>query len=247
MRVELMTVEEYFQEQKANLARSSQWIDFIEIFTLVNKLYVDAIALVPNDRPLLFSQILLICHKSFLSAVALIGQAQPDDAGAITRRAIEAARFAAAIKTNPGKIEAWMAFETKMQRWRDRQEGKTPKPFNPPKLGEIDPGIKPTLEKLMQMQGMLSDFAHFTPEYLFELDWERGEQSLYLNYFVREQKTLERQIILTSGANLRILEVIDWCLDGAFKLNPDWHRLVDTLRERGAPLARKFEHSKPEG
>jgi hypothetical protein len=94
----------------------------------------------------------------------------------------------------------------------------------------------------MQMHGTLSDLsAHFTPEYLFDLDWEKHEQGLYLNYFTREQSTLERQIILTSGTNRRILEVIDWCLDGAFKLDPDWFRLVGTLRKRGAPLAQKFE------
>jgi hypothetical protein len=49
-----MTVAEYFQEQKANLLRSSRWVDFIEIFTLVDKLYIGAIALVHADRPQLF-------------------------------------------------------------------------------------------------------------------------------------------------------------------------------------------------
>jgi hypothetical protein len=245
-RAERMTVTGYFREQKANLSRSSNWTDFIEIFTLVDELYVRAIALVPNNRPRIFGQILLVSHKSFLSAAALIGQAQPDDAAPITRRAIEAAQFAAAIRTNPAEIDAWLAFETRMQRWRDRQEGKKPK-WLKPKLGDVDSGIKPTIDKLMQMHGVLSDFGHFTPEYLFELDWEKNDHNLHLNYFMREQRTLERQIILTSGTNLRILEVIDWCLDGAFKLDPDWPRLVDTLRERAAPLARKFERSKPEG
>jgi hypothetical protein len=137
-----MTINEYFHEQKKNLRQSLQWMDFVEIFTLVDKLYADAIALMPSDRPHLFGQILLICHKSFLSAAALIGQAQPDDAAPITRRAIEAAQFAAVIKTNSGKIDDWVAFDTRMQRWRDRQEGKKPK-WLKPKLGEVDPGIKP--------------------------------------------------------------------------------------------------------
>jgi hypothetical protein len=135
-----------------------------------------------------------------------------------------------------------MAFEDRMQRWRARREGNKPKwlKFEP---GEVHPGIKPTLDKLMQMHGTLSDvFAHFTPEYLFELDWQESAQSLHLNYFTREQLELERHIILTSETNLDILELIDWCMDGVFKLDPNWLRLVGTLRERGAPLARKFEH-----
>jgi hypothetical protein len=183
-----MTINGYLQEQKTNLRQSSKWAMFVEIFTLVDKLYVDAIALMPSDRPRLFAKILLICHKSFLSAAALIGQAQPDDAVPITRRAIEAAQFAAAIKTNPQKIQKWAAFENRMRRWRDRREGKKPKSVSP-KLGEVDPGIKPTLDKLMQMHGMLSDFAHFTPEYLFELDWGRHEDVFISTISLENKKT----------------------------------------------------------
>ena len=42
----------------------------------------------------------LICHKSMLSAAALIAQAQPEDSVYITRRAVEAGRVALAIKLN---------------------------------------------------------------------------------------------------------------------------------------------------
>ena len=58
---------------------------------------------------------------------------------------------------------------------------------------------------------------------------------------------LEREIVLMSGTHLRILEVFDWCLDAAFRSNPDWLRLVGTLKEKVAPLTRKFEHSDAHG
>lgn len=242
-----MAINQYFDGQKENLRRSLNWEPFAAIFPLVDKLYVDAIGLMPTDRSPVFGQFLLICHKSFLSAAALIGQAQPDDAGPITRRAIEVARFAAIIKTNPEKVEEWVAFSERARRWADRQEGKKPKSLRV-NLGEVHPGVKPTIDDLMQMHGILSDAdVHFTPEFFHQLEWDKREESLYLNYFTRDQRVLEREIVLTSGTHLRILEVIDWCLDGAFKSNPDWLRLVGTLKEKGAPLTEKFEHPDAQG
>jgi hypothetical protein len=241
-----MAMKQYFGGQKENLRRSLNWEPFAEIFPLVDKLYVDAMGLMPSDRSSVFGPLLLICHKAFLSAAGLIGQAQPDDAGPITRRAIEAARFAAIIKTNPEKVEEWIAYNERMQRWADRQEGKKPKSLRV-NLGQVHPGIRAAIDDLMQMLGIISDAdVHFTPEYFHQLDWDKREESLYLNYFTRDQRVLEREIIFTSGAHLRILEVIDWCLDGAFKSNPDWLRLVGTLKEKGAPLAQKFERPNAE-
>lgn len=242
-----MAINQYLDRQKENLRSSLNWKPFAEIFPLVDKLYVDALGLMPPDRSPVFGHLLLICHKSFLSAVALIGQAQPDDAGPITRRAIEVARFAAIIKTNPEKAEEWVAYSERTQRWADRQEGKKPKRLHV-NFGEVHAGVKPTIDDLMQMHGILSDAdVHFTPEYFHQLDWDKRNGSLYLNYFTRDQTMLEREIVLMSGTHLRILEVIDWCLDGAFRSNPDWLKLVGTLKEKVAPLTRKFEHPDAQG
>ena len=236
-----MAIEEYFDAQKENLRRALNWRPFAEIFPLVDKLYNDAIKLVPSDHSPVYGQFLLTCHKSFLAAASLIGQAQPDDAVAITRRAIEVARFAAAIKTDPKKVEEWIAYEKRMQRWTDRLEGTKPKSFHV-NLGEVHPDIKSAIDDLMQSVGVLSDAGvHFTPEYFHELDWEQREKSLNLRYFKKDQRVIEREIVFTSGTHLRILEVIDWCLDGAFKADADWLNLVATLKEKGGPLAAKFD------
>ena len=230
-----MAINEYFDGQKENLRRSLNWRPFAEVFPLVDKLYVDAIGLMPSDRSPVFGQFLLICHKSFLAAAALIGQAQPDDAAPITRRAIEVARFAAVVKTNPDKAKEWVAFDERMQRWADRQEGKKPKSLwiN---LGEVDPEIKPVIDDLMQTLGILSDAAvHFTPEYFVELSWEKREDSMYLNYFTKEQRVLEREIVQTSGTHLLILEVIDWCLGPG-----PWSTTVSCCNERTYGLLRDW-------
>lgn len=241
-----MAIEEYFDAQKENLRRALNWQPFAEIFPLVDKLYTDAIKLVPSDHSPVYGQFLLTCHKSFLAAASLIGQAQPEDAAAITRRAIEVARFAAVIKTNPKKVDEWIAYDKRMQRWTDRLEGKKPKSFYVD-FGEVHPGIKPTIDDLMQSVGILSDAGvHFTPEFFHDLDWEKHKESLKLRYFKKDQRVLEREIVFTSGTHLRILEVIDWCLDGAFKADADWLNLVATLKEKGKKLAAKFNLPDPD-
>lgn len=236
-----MSISEYFDAQKENLRSSSLWEPFVTIFPLVDKLYVDAIRLTPSGPSPLFGQLLLICHKSFLSAASLIGQAQPEDAGPITRRAIEAARFAAATKTNPEKAKEWMASRERLQRWIDRQQGKKPKWLDN-KFAEIHPGIKLMIDKLMEMHGVLSDTeVHFTPEFVSRLAWDRRNESMYLNYFTKDPRELERTIVLTSATHLNILEVIDWCFDGALKSNADWLTSLNRVRQSGAALAKKFE------
>lgn len=235
-----MSIEQYFAAQQRNLANALRWGPFAALFPLVDDLYVRAIALTPGDQPAIFGQLLLVCHKSFLSAVALIGQAQPDDAGPITRRAIEAARLAAAIRTDPSTADRWSAYEQRMQRWIDRHAGSKPKVFRP-KLGQLDPAIAPVIEELMKMDGTLSDlYVHLTPENLLQLAWESREGTAYLNYFVRDQQALRRDVILTSGTYLRILLVMDWCLGNAFSSNPDWRLLLATACERGEPFAQEF-------
>jgi hypothetical protein len=236
-----MSINDYFDAQRANLSISLGWEPFAAIFPLVDKLYVDAIGLTPSGPSSIFGQLLLICHKSFLSAAALIAQAQPEDAGPITRRAIEAARIAAMFKTDPAKGAEWMEDNRRLERWADRRDGKKPKPLFV-EIGVLRPEIAPTIDELMRMSGVLSDvYAHFTPEFLDQLEWQKRDASMHLNYFTRDQRELKRAIVLTSGIHLRILDVIDWCLDGAFKLNPDWLKSQETLVERASPLAKEFE------
>ena len=121
-----MDFEGYFEAQKRNLTNNLRFEPIANLFPGVHELYNISIQGMPPDKSPLFGQFLLICHKSFLAAASLIGQAQPDDAAPITRRAIEVIRVAAAIKEDSSKFEEWVAFEKRSKRWQDREEDRTP-------------------------------------------------------------------------------------------------------------------------
>ena len=98
---------EYIKAQRSNLKSALEFELFGATCPRMDKLYrlsIEAALALPKDKsPALEKslQSLLICHKSFLAAATLIGQAQPDDAAPITRRAVEAVRLAAAMKADP--------------------------------------------------------------------------------------------------------------------------------------------------
>lgn len=89
-----MSIQDYIRAQRNNIESIGQLPHFAVLGDLLDRLYERAVALVPKQSPPPFGQLLLICHRAFLSALTLIGQAQPDDAAPISRRAIEEARLA---------------------------------------------------------------------------------------------------------------------------------------------------------
>lgn len=221
-----MGLRDYFEVQKKNLKNALQWEIFAGLLSGVDRLYEIALQSVPQEGPAVFGQFVLVCHKSFLAGASLIGQAQPDDAAPITRRAIEAARLAAAIKENPANLQEWVAFEERTKRWQAREEGRKP--------GSLSVRIDvkhPLILELMETWGILSDARiHFTPEYFTSLGWIKGDT---LRYFTEDQRILEREIALLAATHRKILHVLDWCLDGAFSGNTQWTRLMSELYKEG--------------
>jgi hypothetical protein len=85
--------------------------------------------------------------------------------------------------------------------------------------------------------------VHFTPEFYVSLDWQvnrttdtQGE--VYLNYFQRGRRAIEREFIVLSAAHLTILEALNRCCDGRFQQNEDcrqrlaeFFQLARTLNE----------------
>ena len=119
-----MSIQDYIAAQRANITSISQLPHFLILGDLTDRLYERAVTLVPKSSLPPFGQLLLICHRSFLSALTLIGQAQPDDAGPISRRAIEAARLALAVRRNPDNAIKWAAYEQRMERWQARNSSR---------------------------------------------------------------------------------------------------------------------------
>ena len=230
-------IVDYFRAQKENLGNALRFEPYAILFPLVDQLYSASIALVPRDKSPVFGKLLLICHKSFLAAASLIGQAQPDDAAPITRRAIEVVALADAIKTDRKSATKWAAFEDRMKRWQDRQEGKKPKSL------KVHLEAKhPNTRRLMETRGILSDAAvHFTPEFFGSLDWKQGQDSLFLNYFTRDQRTIEREIVSLVGIHVMILQVFNWCFDNVWNESSEWRGLLCELEAKGKPYAAQFE------
>ncbi len=234
-----MSIQEYIAAQRANIASISQLPHFSKIGNLTDRLYEVGVTLVPNSSPPHFGQLLLICHRSFLSAITLIGQAQPDDAASISRRAIEAARLALAVKTNPENATQWVAYEKRLGRWQARDRGEKPKPLAPKLDLPRDHPILPDLEKYL---GVFSDSAvHFSPEYFGRQHWIRDATRLELRYFTSDQRAIECSLITLIGIHGSILRIFDECLEGPFFSDDQWMQIWKQTAINGRSLAAPFK------
>lgn len=159
-----MTVAAYLEAQQFNLVQLKRLPHYTTLVVPIDGLYRQAPDLLPASSRVIFGRLLLLSHRSFLSAASLALRALPDDAEAITRRALEAARLAIAIKHDPKNLKLWAAYETRLARWRSRQMNERPGDL---RLGLNYPKDNPVLEQIGKLIGMLSDTAvHFTPEFL---------------------------------------------------------------------------------
>src|SRR5262249_54047405 len=140
----------------------------------------------------------LVCHKALMSAAALIALGQPDDSAGVTRRAIEAACLARAIKHDKANLNRWLSYEKRLARWNAREKGLKPQPISPK---VVDPPHHKTVEWLRGQLGVLSDGAvHFTPEFFDQQDWrieDKGGETvkLSLQYFEPSQQRIEQALI----------------------------------------------------
>lgn len=235
----MLAFQEYINTQRKNLESALKFELFGATCPLMDRLYEVSVAAVPKDKSLVFGQFLLICHKSFLAAATLIGQAQPDDAAPVTRRAIEVVRLAAAVKSDSAVAQEWVAYETRLERWQARNQGRTPKP-----LQVRIPAQHPLVRQLMDTWGIISDAdVHFTPEYFHSLKWEKRDDRMFLHYFTGGQRMIETAIIQLLGAHMMMLQVLDDCLEGSFSRSETWRELRDELHVRAKPWADKLERT----
>lgn len=237
-------MDRYFEAQRRNSDAGRQLPLFRELVGSADRAYTAIIGNHPTRVSPIFGQFILICHKHLLSAAALITQAQPDDGTAITRRAIEVARTALAIKLDAANAELWIAFQQRHERWVKRQQSEKPKTFHV--RFEAIKG-EPLMDELDHMLGILSDSAvHFTPEYSASLDWEErivgsGNAEIILNYFHRDVREVERGLIFLGAAHLKILEVFDRCLDGWLRSTPSVWEALSALISTGRRLNSEYE------
>jgi len=162
------SIESFIENDQANLSLTSRDLPpFADLAPRLNALYHRSIDQVPKTQPA-FGQFLLLCHKSFLTAAVTIGGCHPDDAAPITRRAIEAASVALAIKRDPVNLERWRNTRKRTATWEARLRGE-----KEPRFGdEVVYPDDARLARLASFGRMLSDaFVRFTPEFFADQSW----------------------------------------------------------------------------
>jgi hypothetical protein len=229
-------MREFMQAQRKNLDQGCQGTIFQELIGALDQAYRTIIGKHDPDSPRIFGQLLLICHKSMLSAATLVAQSQPDDSVGITRRAVEAAKVALAVKLNDENGQQWVSFQERHDRWIRRQQNEKPKPFH---VQFRDLRGDPVAEDLDKWLGILSDaYVHFTPEYYGSLDWDErpgpdGSGVIFLNYFHRDAREIERHLIALAAVHRVILKAFDKCFDGRISGDPEMLAAVNEFWESG--------------
>lgn len=220
---------------------------FSTLIPLLDQLYNLSINLLTPDTNPFFGRRILLCHKCFLSAASLIARGLPEDSGPITRRAVEIAIWALTGKVDQRRLIRWGSYEERLSRWKDRQEGRKPKPLKVPLLSlHHEHPLHRILEELKSYVGIYSDSdAHFTPEYLITRDWKIREGEIFLNYFTQDPIVIERSAMVLSAAHHTILLAFNACLDGALAENEDWIRHEAEFIAKGHEYSKQFET--PEG
>jgi hypothetical protein len=234
----------YLGAQQANLEQVRRLPEF-SLVELLEALYDHSVSVAAGrGGPGHLIHLLVICHHALLSAGATIARAVPNDATGITRRAIEAARLAAALKYDERNLERWASAEARLARWEARRQGKKPKRLSD---SVVYPPDDPLVESLGAKLGTLSDSSvHFTPEFFssqrVRVNRVGAGGLVYFQYFEADQRELERSLLFLAAIHLEILQLFDACFDGAFHTDPDWLGKHQEIARRAELLVRAFQN-----
>lgn len=237
-----MRFADYFAAQQGNLEQITRLLYFRALMEPLDALYQLSVTLVPLTASPVLGRLYLTCHKSFLAAASIIARGQPAEAAGVTRRAIEAACLARAIKHDKANLTRWLAYEQRLARWKARQQDIKPR-HQPPKI--VDPPGHEGVAWLRKHVGIISDTAiHFTPEFFDSEDWheEEGTETvtLRLQYFEPAQQVVEREIWFLAGVHTRIIDLFDECYDGVLSHSAEWVAAREALGRSGQKLGEPF-------
>jgi hypothetical protein len=240
----MLSLDAFLEHDEFNLRKIRSGLPmFRELMPYVHALYDRSLDLIlGNVDTIFFAENLLMCHKAFLCAAATIGRRHPDDAAPITRRAIEAASLAVAVKADPDNFGRWQAYEERLKRWAERDAGRKPRTFYP----DIKYPNNPRLESLRRHLGTLSDaFVHYTPEFAAGHDWrkvKRGDAGyLELAYMTVDQRMIEQQLLLLGGIHVTIVDLFVECFDYLPAKDREWAAIRSDVERRATALAEAYE------
>jgi hypothetical protein len=242
-----VSLDEYVDFQQRNFEAIKDTLHYSGLVVTVDRLYRSTLALGHEHCPrVCFGEMLLMCHKSFLSAATLIARGQSDDAPPITRRAIEIGQLAVAVYLDPKNYEAWLDQERRADRTKARMQGERPKNEPAHKWGK-EILEHPLLSDLRTFLGMVSDYyAHFTPEFQGNLAWSKevkpGENAtIRLAYFDTTKSIIDAAFINLATIHLKLLDVFNACFNDALEKDGGWRMLRTTAFEIGRDLARQLK------
>ena len=242
-----MGISEFTAAATKNFALIRQSPYYIDGVGSLDALYARAIRTAPPEGfPVFYGRLLLVCHKSMVSAANLIASCLPEDSVGVTRRAIEAAKVANAIRLNDENAQKWLAQDERHERWLRRQEGDKPKPFHVRFEDLKGDDLSAVLDTFI---GILSDaYLHFTPEFYGTLGWQiiaKPEGGLggyiHLSYFQPEIRELERHFMLLAAIHGKILSVFDRCYDGRFMQTDEYRRALDVFSNNSKRLNADYQ------
>jgi hypothetical protein len=187
------------------------------------------------ERDNLLHACFVLCHRALLSAATAIGCGNPEDAPAITRRALEAAKICLVVKADPTNLQEWKSMERRKERWQARLKQEKPKSFAP-SFRNIS--LEPLYEELQSLIAILSDFAvHFTPEHLLSYEWGEGpgpDGSTDRSFGVDGDR-VPKEFLMLVGHHRLIHHVFDRCLNGALfqaqEVGSLCHSAIDLYRD----------------
>jgi hypothetical protein len=241
-----MSIEGYVATQQLDHEAIRNTPHYSLLIETVDRLYRVTIELVPVHCPrVCFGKMLLMYHKSLLSAATLIARGQPEDAALVTRRAIEIGHLAIAVHLDSQNYVAWLDEERRNGRWQKRMSGDRPKSAPGHKWGK-EVLAHPLLTDLRTFLGMLSDSdAHFTPEFEGNLQWEErvtpGEgATIALAYFDTTKRVINCAFVNLAAIHLKLLNVFDTCFNEGLRQDGAWQLLRATAWSIGAELAVEF-------
>jgi hypothetical protein len=192
---------------------------------------------------------MMVCHREFLVAASQIRRGLPFDSHANTRRAVEVAKVALALKRNRNNAEKWLKTEIRQRRWDARRRGQKPQRLPPIQFPELDQ--EPLIASLQEYFGIASDtYIHFTPEFFGQQPFSQtpvdgGNVFIGLDYFGSERDILFHAVMLC-GLHLRILLVFDAVFDNVMIEDPGWKVLRTTFEQLAAELMRDLPPLSPE-
>jgi hypothetical protein len=246
-----MSLHDFANANLQNLRKGMETVYFVELCGALDEAYragMHAPSL--EDGSLFLKRLFLICDKAFRSAVCLIASGQPEDSVGISRRAIEAARTALAVKVNPANGEKWIAEHKRLERWAARLSKEKPgSSFRVTFQGLENDALANDLGLFL---GILSDaYVHFTPEFYSMLSWSEthgsdGNGQMLLNYFHTDWREIERHYIMLGAVHGLILKTFDRCFDGKL-IAYDAHReAIERFWRIGKALKDEYDAKYPQ-